>query len=162
MRDYKPGTNGLEAFDACVECGACSEEKFFESDEYNNFKSGQIGHIIGSVIGGVALLGGLIACCCCKKSEDVPTTGTVVTSPEPVQPVAQPTTTVIINNNNNNSGFQQPQQPQFQPQQQVKYQFQFSDCTQGSEGIGRPRDELRRGPSLGPLIVLFNFESKFI
>ena len=118
MRDYKPGTNGLDAFEACLECGACSEEKFLKSEEFNAF-----GPIIGSIIGGVIFLGGLIACCCCyccqPKSEDVPTTVTVVTSPEPVQPVVQPTT-VIINNNNNNSGFQQPQ---FQPQQQVKYQI---------------------------------------
>ena len=147
MRDYKPGTNGLESFDACVECGACSEEKFFKSDEFNAFKTGQIGSIIGSVIGGVILfVGGCCYCCCNSKSEDVPTTGTVVTSPEPVQPVVQPTTTVIINNNNN-SGFQQPQ---FQPQQQVKYQFQFSDCTRVRIETGRP------------LIVLLNFESKFI
>ena len=114
--DFKPGTNGLDAFEACVECGACSEEKFLESDEYNNFKTGQI---IGSIIGGVIFLGGLIACCCyfcCQpKSEDVPTTGTVVTSPAPVQPVMQPTTTVVINNN---SGFQQPQQ-------QVNHQIEF-------------------------------------
>ena len=135
MRDYKPGTNGLEAFDACVECGACSEDKFLKSDEYNNLKTEQIGSIIGGIIGGFIVLGCCCYFCCRPKSEDVPTTGTVVTSPEPVQPVVQPTTTVIINNNNNNSGFQQPQQ-------QVKYQFQFSNCTQGSEGIGRPRDEL--------------------
>ena len=38
MKDYKPGTNGLEAFEACLECGACSEEKFVESDEYKMFK----------------------------------------------------------------------------------------------------------------------------
>ena len=123
MRDYKPGTNGLEAFDACVECGACSAEKFLKSDEFNAFKTGQI---IGFIVGGVILLGGLIACCCyfcCQpKSEDVPTTGTVVTAPAPVQPVMQPTTTVVINNN---SGFQQPQQ-------QVKYQLQFSVPSRGS------------------------------
>ena len=121
--DFKPGTNGLDAFEACVECGACSEEKFLESDEYNNFKTGQI---IGSIVGGVIFLGGLIACCCyycCQpKSEDVPTTGTVVTAPAPVQPVMQPTTTVVINNNNNNSAFQQPQ---FQAQQQVNHQIEF-------------------------------------
>ena len=132
MRDYKPGTNGLEAFDACVECGACSEDKFLKSDEYNNLKTEQIGSIVGGIIGGVIVLGCCCYFCCRPKSEDVPTTGTVVTSPEPVQPVVQPTTTV---NNNNNSGFQQPQQ-------QVKYQLQFSDCTKGSEGIDRPRDEL--------------------
>ena len=56
MKDYKPGTNGLEFFDACLECGACSEEKFLESDEFNAFKPGQI---IGFIIGGVILLGGL-------------------------------------------------------------------------------------------------------
>ena len=122
MRDYKPGTNGLESFDACVECGACSEEKFFKSDEFNAFKTGQIGFIIGSVIGGVIFLGCCCYSCCQTKSEDVPTTGTVVTSPEPVQPVVQPTTTVVINNN---SGFQQPQQ-------QVKYQLQFSVPSRGS------------------------------
>ena len=27
------GKNGLNAFEACVECGACSEEKFLESNE---------------------------------------------------------------------------------------------------------------------------------
>ena len=115
MRDHQPGTNGLDAIDACLECGACSEEKFLKSDEFNAFKTGQI---VGSIIGGLIFLGGLIACCCyycCQpKSEDVPATVTVVTSPEPVQPVAQPTTVII--NNNNNSGFQQPQQ-------QVKYQI---------------------------------------
>ena len=56
MKDYKPGTNGLEFFDACLECGACSEEKFLESDEFNAFKPGQI---IGFIIGGVIFLGGL-------------------------------------------------------------------------------------------------------
>ena len=132
MRDHQPGTNGLDAIDACLECGACSEAKFLKSDEFNAFKTGQI---VGSIIGGVIGLGCLIACCCyycCQpKSEDVPATVTVVKSPEPVQPVVQPTTTVIINNNNNNnSGFQQPQ---FQPQQQVKYQLQFSDCTRPDE-----------------------------
>ena len=133
MKDYQPGTNGLDAFEACLECGACSEEKFLKSDEFNAFKTGQI---VGSIIGGVIFLGCLIACCCyycCQpKSEDVTTTGTVVAAPAPVQPVMQPTTTVVINNNNN-SGFQQPQ---FQPQQQVKYQIKFSDCTWGRIGTG--------------------------
>ena len=136
MRDYKPGTNGLDAFEACLECGACSEEKFLESDEFNAYKTGEIiGFIIGIVVT-IAII--FIACYhimdiwygCQPESEDVLTTGTVVTSPEPVQPVVQPTTTVIINNNNNNnSGFQQPQQ-------QVKYQFQLSDCTRGRIGTG--------------------------
>ena len=122
MRDHQPGTNGLDAIDACVECGACSEEKFLKSDEFNALKTGQI---VGWTFGGLIFLGGLISCCidyyCCQpKSEDDPATVTVVTSPEPVQPVVQPATTVVINNNNNNSGFQQPQ---FQPQQQVKYQI---------------------------------------
>ena len=141
MRDYKPGTKGLDAFEACLECGACSEEKFLESDEFNDFKTEQI---IGFIIVIVALIVLIILnmkfimniwdCLGCSqpKSEDVSSTGSVVTSPEPVQPVVQPSTTVIINNNNN-SGFQQPQ---FQPQQQVKYQFQFSDCTRGRIGTG--------------------------
>ena len=29
--DFKPGTNSLNAFEACVECGACSEQKFYDS-----------------------------------------------------------------------------------------------------------------------------------
>ena len=129
MRDYKPGTNGLDAFEACLECGACSEEKFLESDEFNDFKTEQIFGFIFAI--GVTI-GIIITCwyqmkftmdiwdclgCSQPKSEDVSSTGSVVTSPEPVQPVVQPSTTVIINNNNN-SGFQQPQ---FQPQQQVSY-----------------------------------------
>ena len=40
--DFKQGTNGIDALGACVECGACSEEKFMESDELNGLKTGQI------------------------------------------------------------------------------------------------------------------------
>ena len=31
--DFKPGTNGLTAMEACLECGACSEEKFLEEEQ---------------------------------------------------------------------------------------------------------------------------------
>ena len=60
--DFKPGTNGLDALDACIECGACSEEKFLESDVYNDFRMGEI---IGSIVGGVLFVIGCIVCCCC-------------------------------------------------------------------------------------------------
>ena len=59
---FKLGTNDLDAFDACIECGACSEDKFLESDEYNDFKTGEI---IGSIVGGVVGFIGLIVCLCC-------------------------------------------------------------------------------------------------
>ena len=59
---FKPGTNDLDAFEACIECGACSEDKFLESDEYNDFKTGEI---IGSIVGGVVGFIGLIVCLCC-------------------------------------------------------------------------------------------------
>ena len=59
MRDYKPGTNGLDAFEACLECGACSEEKFLESDEFNDFKTDQI---IGFIMGIVAIIAIIITC----------------------------------------------------------------------------------------------------
>ena len=58
--DFYAGTNGLNAFEACLECGACSEEKFLESDAYNSLK---IGRIIGTVIGGLVALGVLIWVC---------------------------------------------------------------------------------------------------
>jgi len=115
---FKPGTNDLDAFEACIECGACSEDKFLESDEYNDFKTGEIiGSIVGAVVGFICFT--VFCYCYCKerKSEDVPTTGTAVTAPAPVQPVMQPTTTVVINN-----GFQQAPN-QFQPQQ-VSYQIE--------------------------------------
>ena len=59
MKDYKPGTNGLDAFEACLECGACSEEKFLESDEFNAFKTDQI---IGFIMGIVAIIAIIITC----------------------------------------------------------------------------------------------------
>ena len=115
--DFKPGTNSLDAFGACVECGACSEEKFLESDELNSLKTGQI--IYWAVFGSLSfVLGTCFLCCgfCCFSD---PTTGTDDTaqddSPPPVQPVMQPTTNVAINNN---AGFQPPQQ-------QVNNQIEF-------------------------------------
>ena len=114
MKDYKPGTNGLESSVACLECGACSEEKFLESDELNGLKTGQIIYYV--VFGCLPI----VCCCCfglCCFAE--PTTGTDDTaqddSPPPVQPVMQPTTNVAINNN---AGFQPPQQ-------QVNNQIEF-------------------------------------
>ena len=118
--DFKPGTNSLDAFGACVECGACSEEKFLESDELNGLKTGQI--IYYAVFGILPI----VCCCCCglcfcfaKPTTDTDDTARDDTaqddSPPPVQPVMQPTTNVAINNN---AGFQQPQQ-------QVNSQIEF-------------------------------------
>ena len=36
--DFLPGNSGLNASEACIECGACSEEEFLESDEYDDIK----------------------------------------------------------------------------------------------------------------------------
>lgn len=63
--DFDEGTNGLNAFEACVECGACSEQKFLESDEYKSFNTGAIiGTIIGIAI--PVIIGISFLCWCCK------------------------------------------------------------------------------------------------
>ena len=122
--DFKQGTNSLDAFGACVECGACSEEKFLESDELNGLKTGQIIYYV--VFGSLPFVLVICCCCClcCLRLCGEPTTDTDDTarddtaqddSPPPVQPVMQPTTNVAINNN---AGFQQPQQ-------QVNSQIEF-------------------------------------
>ena len=112
--DFKPGTNSLDAFGACVECGACSEEKFLESDELNGLKTGQIIYYV--VFGSLPFV--LVCCCglCCLCGLCCGTDDTAQDdSPPPVQPVMQPTTNVAINNN---AGFQPPQQ-------QVNNQIEF-------------------------------------
>jgi len=48
--DFKPGTNDLTAMEACLECGACSEEKFLESDEYKSTQAWGFDSIINSII----------------------------------------------------------------------------------------------------------------
>ena len=67
--DFKPGTNGLTAMEACLECGACSEEKFLESDQY---KSMQAGRIIGIIIPALFGLCTILYCSwyyCCRGPE---------------------------------------------------------------------------------------------
>ena len=52
---FKPGTNGLDAFEACVECGACSEEKFLEIQEFD--------YLVIILPLGVFAVGALCVCC---------------------------------------------------------------------------------------------------
>jgi hypothetical protein len=102
--EFKLGTNGLNAFEACSECGACSAEDFLENSEAV-LEGYMLVIIILVAFGTFAICCLCCLCCkaCCRK--EAPTTAQA-----PVQPVVQPTTNIVI------------QTQQFQPQQPTFYQ----------------------------------------
>ena len=48
--DFNPGTNDLTAMEACLECGACSEEKFLESDQYKSMQTATVIEVAITII----------------------------------------------------------------------------------------------------------------
>ena len=63
------GTNDLDASEACLECGACSEEEFLASEAFAAFKTGEL---VGTIIGVTfAVIVGIVLLCvyCCNKGK---------------------------------------------------------------------------------------------
>jgi hypothetical protein len=107
--EFQPGTAGLNAFEPCTECGACSADEFLEEHQRMS-----LSNIIIPVAFGMFALVWLCFCCRAYRLEKAETAA--VTAPAQVQPVMQPATNIVINN----TGFQPAPTQQFQPQQQYQ------------------------------------------
>merc|ERR1712147_567532 len=107
---FSEGTNGLDAFDACPECGACSVGEFLDSDAYADLQKSNIFAIItGPVL--FVVMSMCYICYWCKSRKGDEETPAVAA---PVQQ-QQPATNIVIQSGFQPAPNQYKPQPQYQP-----------------------------------------------